>query len=820
MKTSLLNKRGERLELLAPAGNIEAAFAAFEYGADALYLGMRRFSARADADNFSVGELSEVCDYAHRQDTPRRVYVTVNTVVFDRETDTLVETLAAAERAGADALIVQDLGVLRLAREHFPGLALHASTQMAVHSRDGAEQLRRFGVTRVIPARELTLTEVADIASVPGLETEVFVHGALCYAYSGLCLLSSHLRGTSGNRGECSYLCRDVFRRQQDDGPGRALLSMRDLALGNRLPQLAAAGVDSLKIEGRKKSARYVATVVHLYRRLLDGAGPDELRKLEHDVKTVFSRPWTTLFADSARAGNVTDPDTVGHRGAPIGAVECVRAGEADRLVFTVQNRTLERFDGLQIDLPDHDRPFGFSVEGILVDGRSVFEAPPGSRVEVALPPRHPRLPEGATVYTAFSLEVERTYRWTRPRPGAFRTRREVDIRVSMAADRTRAEARWKGGDWIAVEQVNDPPLGPARNLDGVAAAVQRSFEKLGNTDFALGSLELRNPDALFAPASALNELRRQLIDAVTQTLAEADTRRLAAIRQAIAPRESAESVDGIHWLVKTDQPRALAQLSPERLTSLREVIVDVTQPRLSDLLDGLAMLADVFPAERIRLALPVIVRSWEREEVRRRVEKLQNAGGMQWQISNIGGLSLLGVDSEKPIPEELCVTADWPLYCTNRLAARELLGKGLRRVTLSPEDSGANLRSLLGQFGARAEVVVYQDTPLAFSEACAFRSLHGACPAPENCTHKQMVLVSRKGGRLIAVNSHCRTVLLNEQPYSFSGRIGELRLAGARVLRADFAWRRYDANAMARILDALRADRSIPDSHQANWTG
>ncbi|MCK5803498.1 MAG: U32 family peptidase, partial [Lentisphaeria bacterium] len=666
----------------------------------------------------------------------------------------------------------------------------------------------------------LTLEEVADIASVPGLETEVFVHGALCYAYSGLCLLSCHLRGTSGNRGQCSYLCRNVFRCQQDDGPGRALMSMRDLALGDRVPQLAAAGVDSLKIEGRKKSARYVATVVHLHRRLLDGAGPEEVQKLEHDVKTVFSRPWTALFADSARAGNVTDPDTGGHRGAPIGQVERTRDGDPDRLVFTVQNRALERFDGLQIDLPELDRPFGFSVEEILVDRRSVFEAPPGSRVEVALPLRHPRLPEGAAVYTASSLEVERTYRWTRPRPGAFRARRELEIQVSMAAGQTQARARWKGGDWITAEMTNDPPLGSARNLDGVEVAVQRGFEKLGNTDFALGSLELRNPDALFAPASALNELRRQLADAATQALGEANAKKLATIRQAIAPQESAESASDVNWLVKTDQPGALAQLPAEILTTLHEVILDLARPELPELLDSLDLLAAVLPAERIRLAVPVIVRSWEREEVRRRVQLLQDAGWTRWQISNIGGLSLLGLKGDEAIPEEMHVTADWPLYCTNRLAARELLDKGLRRMTLSPEDSGTNLRALLGQFGACAEVVVYQDTPLAFSEACAFRSMHGACPGLEKCTYERMTLVSKKGDRLVAINDHCRSVLLNKRPYSLSSRIPALRTAGARMLRADFAWQPYDANAMARILEALRSGKTIPDSHQANWTG
>src|SRR5262245_6854551 len=198
-------------ELLAPAGGPDAAFSAFHFGADAVYLGLKKFSARAEAENFTLDEVDEVTAYAHSLSPQRRVFVTVNTLIRQDELGELVEAVAALDEIGVDALIVQDLGVYHLVRRHFPGLELHASTQLAVHNRAGAEVLGQLGFERVVLARELTFEEVRDITATAGIETEVFIHGALCYAYSGLCLFSAQTLGRSGNRGRCAYSCRDSY---------------------------------------------------------------------------------------------------------------------------------------------------------------------------------------------------------------------------------------------------------------------------------------------------------------------------------------------------------------------------------------------------------------------------------------------------------------------------------------------------------------------------------------------------------------------------------------------------------------------------------
>src|SRR6516162_4743250 len=323
------------VELLAPAGGPEAAHAAFHFGADAVYLGLKKFSARAEAENFTIAELDEVTAYAHSLQPRRRVFVTINTLIRQDELPELVEALAHLADIGVDAVILQDLGVYHLARRFFPELELHSSTQLSVHNRAGAEVLGQMGFARVVLARELTFEEVRDITATAGIETEVFIHGALCYSYSGLCLFSSQSLGRSGNRGKCAYSCRDSYdvadapMTLRDGTPVKRdpsqgfPFSMKDLALPDHLPALRAAGVSCFKIEGRKKSPLYVSTTTDYYRKMLDGnLSPDERPAHEADMQTVFSRPWTRLFVQSHKDKEVADRDTVGHRGTPIGRVE------------------------------------------------------------------------------------------------------------------------------------------------------------------------------------------------------------------------------------------------------------------------------------------------------------------------------------------------------------------------------------------------------------------------------------------------------------------------------------------------------------------
>lgn len=258
--------RNRETEVLAPAGSYECLEAAVQAGADAVYLGGRQFGARAFAANFDREDLLRALEYVHLRG--RKLYLTVNTLLKDREIEELEEYLMPFYREGLDAVIVQDLGVLDLVRERFPDLAVHISTQMTVTSEAGARFFKDKGATRIVPARELSLEEIRRMKEKSGLEMECFVHGAMCYCYSGQCLMSSLIGGRSGNRGQCAQPCRLPYRvgggKQQD------ILSMKDLCALSLIPELIEAGVDSFKIEGRMKQPDYVWQVARMYRKYTD----------------------------------------------------------------------------------------------------------------------------------------------------------------------------------------------------------------------------------------------------------------------------------------------------------------------------------------------------------------------------------------------------------------------------------------------------------------------------------------------------------------------------------------------------------------------
>jgi putative protease len=821
-----MSSTGQPPELLAPAGSLEAGYAAFQHGADAVYLGLKRFSARADAANFDLGEVAELADYAHTAFTPaRRVYVTLNTVLLEHELPAVAELLAQLELAAVDALIVQDLGLCRLAHEHFPALRLHASTQMAIHSAAGAAQLHRLGLRRVVLARELTIAEIAEVAALPDLEVEVFLHGALCYAYSGLCLLSSHLRGVSGNRGCCSYLCRNAFR--VDDGQNSmALMSMKDLALADALPGLRQAGVRSLKIEGRKKSPLYVATVTRYYRGLLDGTLTDgERRRLEHDVKTVFSRPWTSFHTKTTRERGVTDPATVGHRGAPVGTVDTVLRGDPEWLVFTVRERTLERFDGLQLDLQEREKPFGFGVEEIRLcpaqgkaDGRSVFAAEPGTRVAVPLPPRHPHLPAGIPVYCGSSQAVKRSYRWSIPRPGAYGMHLPVDFCVvrAAAAWTATATARLGAGRGLTVtaELPAATPGEAARDPAAVLEIGRQAFQKLGGTVFACGEVAVSNPDGLFARMSDFNELRRRVVTALDAALAARMCERAqqALILVPNASGSGASPPAPLAWEIAVDRPEFLGALTDVDLQGA-EITLFIHRLTDAELDLAVAELASRVGKERLRLALPTVVRPGLAAILQPRIRRLQEAGYQRWEVSNLAGLTYLDGGAR------LDLAAGWPLYVLNRLAAATLTDLDFSSVTCSPEDGRGNLVSLLGGAGVPARVILYQDTPLAISAVCAFSSARGGCSGNhDTCAASSMRLESKRADRLLAINDHGQTAIVNATPLSWSHHLDELLSMGARRFRAEFVWRPYAPDEVARIWSRVRRGERLEASHEGNW--
>ncbi|HUW40476.1 MAG TPA: peptidase U32 family protein [Rectinemataceae bacterium] len=339
------------VELLAPAGNPEALNAAIGEGADAVYLGLRSFNARLRSANFAFNQFEATVEVCRKN--AKKVYVTVNTVFEQREADRMWQLLQYLERVGPDGIIVQDFGVVKMAREHFPKLPLHASTQMNVASAKGVNFLSRLGFKRAVLARELSLDEIRSVRAATNLELEVFVHGALCVSASGLCLFSSYLGGKSANRGVCAQACRRLYATDAESG---YFFSPDDLQLIGYVPELMDAGVESFKIEGRMKSAEYVGSVVAAYRHMIDNWKLDRERALAKSLAILqsdFARPKTTFYFAGRVEPSFLHPEQGGGTGIPLGKVRDIRVLDEGRYALLDAHDGLAEGDSVRIHRSD-----------------------------------------------------------------------------------------------------------------------------------------------------------------------------------------------------------------------------------------------------------------------------------------------------------------------------------------------------------------------------------------------------------------------------------------------------------------------------------
>ena len=732
-------------ELLAPAGDIEAGYAALYYGADAVYLGLKQFSARATANNFSEDELNEFTGFAHH--LKRKVFVTINTVLQQAELKDLFRNLDICRRCKVDAVILQDLGVARIIKTYYPEIELHASTQMAVHNKAGALALKNIGFSRVVLARELSLSEMKEIATIPDLELEAFIHGALCYSYSGICQFSSMTSGRSANRGKCLYPCRAEFC-EGDKSSHR--FSMKDMALQEDILKMP---VYSLKIEGRKKSALYVAAVTDYYRNILDGNGA--VAQKAQNIKQIFSRPWCS-FHFKGRDKEVTDRKFVGHRGLLIGKIEEVRGMQ---IVLTTSYK-IARHDGIQIDIDGMEKPFGFSLQKFRVNGKPCLEAEDGKKVEILLPKKVDGLKKGAAVYLASSSEVKGAYGYQKPRPKEFLQRLGIDVKVLI--EKNRAVAFCNGEK---AEITGD--FAPAQDCKKMEEAVKKAFAKTGDTEFDLCGLEIENPKGLFVPVSMLNELRRSLYEQIVP-----EYREIAP--QLIVPRPlPAEQ----KWIVKTDRADNVSLLNWDKIS---EVIFLLSSETKAEEIMKL-------PKNKVRLALPAVCRRVRDFEPL--IAKLIDGGYKKWEIANYWGLSVLPV-------KKIDLSFDNLIYMFNAEAVQMAKEIGATRITLAVEDTLPNLKTMAETAPLPVVFAVYQDVPL-FTSAVCIRD--NAC---KDCNRKPLwIELNRDGQKYRALSKDCQLMMFAEKPFAAAKEAKEIK---ADFYRADFCYRDYKPDEVREIFDRL----------------
>ena len=505
-----------RAELLAPAGGPPALQAALSAGADAVYLGLGAWSARAFAANFEPAALPAAIDRAHLFGA--RVHLALNVLLKDEELEPALAALAAPYEAGLDALIVADLGFAALVRSTYPDLELHASTQLGTHSSAQLERLAELGFSRAILARELSLPEIAALEP-HGLALEAFVHGALCYGYSGACLLSSMASGRSGNRGRCSQACRMRYELEGASGSAgesRRLLSTADLAAIEALPDLLAAGVSSFKIEGRMKDPAYVAETTAVYREALDAALEDPdgfavsrawLARLEQS----FSRGFTTAHLAGQHAA-VRATGRGGHRGVQIGRVEAV--DESRGRVMVRVDRELHEADVVQI-YTTWGATQPAPLAALLVEGRLG-----GERLVL-------RLSERVSVKDrVFRTSSGRVDEIAADAVAGRSLARPITLSAALSGHRGEVPRLRVEAVGVEVTVVGEEPLQEARTVGLTADKARRAIGALGGTPYVLGELVFAVDDGAFLGVGALKELRRRAV-------AELDERRLAGRRRA-----------------------------------------------------------------------------------------------------------------------------------------------------------------------------------------------------------------------------------------------------------------------------------------------
>ncbi|MGW8207921.1 MAG: peptidase U32 family protein, partial [Syntrophobacteria bacterium] len=364
-------------ELLAPAGNIESFFAALENGADAVYVGYRHFNARALAANFTLEDIARLKEYAHNHGV--KLYVALNAALREEEIEEIVDTLSGLSQVEPDGLIIQDGAIARLCQLHFPNLSLHASTLMTVHNSAGVEQLQSMGFQRVVLARELTIEELASIATSTTLELEIFIHGALCYSYSGLCLASSFYGGRSSVRGRCVQPCRRLYRSGRHQG---YFFSPNDLSAIDLIPRLRQLRLAAFKIEGRMKPASYVAAVVRAYRLVLDSPPGDETKAIAEArrlLKEAYGRKPTQGFLSADRLGEIITPHRSGASGRIAAKVEWVR----DNRMGLRLHCPLAVGDRLRLESNEEVEKTAFTIRDMVVKGKHPTEASTGTVVAV-----------------------------------------------------------------------------------------------------------------------------------------------------------------------------------------------------------------------------------------------------------------------------------------------------------------------------------------------------------------------------------------------------------------------------------------------------
>ena len=775
-------------ELLAPAGSLDAVRAALANGADSVYLGAERYNARDEGAQLTLDEVGEACRLAHERG--KRIYLTLNILLKPSELADALVFLGEAIDRGVDAAIVQDIGLIRLVQQAYPGFEMHGSTQMTVHDVSGARVMRELGIDRVVLARENTLGDIRAIKSaVPELSLETFIHGALCIAYSGQCFMSGMISERSANRGSCAQSCRkDYVLDDVNTGvelDRGFLISARDLAATDHLADIADAGVACLKMEGRKKRPEYVATVTHGYRTFLDRlAAGDRSAPPAADVEPlaqIFSRGFTGGMYGGRQGRDYVTRSHPDNRGRDLGVVV---AHEGRELVVDV-SAALQVGDGVGFEAPGSrgGATVGFTIDGV----RTISTRDGVIRQAVGLPSRIAVVDGSRVIRSSEAALLARARASYAALPAELRTRKAgVDVRVFGSSGGPLKAVFSADGEKVTV--VSELNLAPASRRALDVTVLREQLGRLGETPFALGDLDVTGlGDALFIPLSALNHLRQQATDELLQ---RRDWARMATVAQ------RREMIDSLVILSERSEPKDL-HLPPRAPPGFDLVasVFTLDDARTAAASGATTVVLDPFlrhptpPVTRVRtladelrgagvelrLRTPTIVRPEERRTTQKWLDV-----GLPIMSGHVGLVAELGRAGRS-------VIADYAVNCFNQHTAAELFRLGASRIMLSVELTVEELLAVSAPWeGTGFDVFLYGRPEGMTIEHCVLSAAFDRTPTTcrDLCVqkHTNVQLTDPAGYSFaVATDSACRNRLLHSRPVEGAEFLPRLWRGGLR---------------------------------------